>query len=195
MRRLILLFLVFIMGCSKDKTGIDPVSFVTAHIWKSTGYVINGTQYDYYNQVLGFNQSTKNGSLQLNPGDSLKYIISYELVFTNGDILKETRNYDSYYKCSQCDSYVYLKSEIFESQNVYLIDDKYLYATSHDSAVMDSTSSDSHKYSFIDDKTMKLFDWHMIQNDITSLYEVVADGNELQPNQELPVDVIFEAKL
>lgn len=194
-RRTIVLLLLIVSGCAKDQPIIDPFVFLTAHIWKSTNYGVKEKQGANLEEYLAFHKESVNSNITFYPGDTLKYVVTFELIFTDANILKETRNYKSYYKCSQCDSYVSIGDNDLISQNVFLINSEYLFVTAHDVSTMDTVSNDTHRYRLISNTEMVLDDWLVIKNNIPDEYDLIVNGIRLQTDEELNVDVTFKSFL
>lgn len=195
MKRLSILLILFISGCSKDVQTVDPVEYLTAHVWKSTRYVINDRQYNSLDQYRTYIKNDTISDLYLKPGDSVKYEFNYELLFTNDYVMKEIRYLDLYYKCKTCNSFIFLDGYTFSREEVYTISNKYLYITAENVVLLDSASGNTHRYKLITHQKMELFDWRTVRSNNPDTYNTSVNGIDVNPGEEIPVDFIFEASL
>lgn len=195
MRRYSIIFLFLLSACGKETINVNPVDFMTAHVWQSTGYVINGRQYNSLAQYRAYVSNDTLSDLYLKPGDSIRYNFKYEILFTNDYVMKETRFLDMYYKCNTCNTFIFLAGYKFSSEEVYALDNSNLFVTAENVVLLDSASSNTHLYKLIDNQKMKLFDWRTVRNTNPGSYNVSVNGISVQPGEEIPVDFVFEASL
>ena len=195
MNRLSIILILFVAACSRDVQTVDPIDYLTAHVWKSTLYVVKDRQYNSLAQYRAYVSNDTISDLYLKPGDSMKYIFNYELLFTNDYILKEIRYLDLYYKCKSCNSFLFLDGYTFSTEEVYTVNNTYLYVTAENVVLLDSTSSNTHRYKLLTNQKMELFDWRTVRNTNPDRYNVSVNGISVQPGEEVPVDFVFEASL
>ena len=195
MNRFSILMILLLAACSKDAQTVDPVDYLTAHVWKSVNYVINNRQYNTLTQYRSYIKNDTLPGLHLYPGDSMKYVFNYELLFTNDYILKEARYLDLYYKCNSCNTFLPLENYIFSSEEVYTVNNTYLFITAENVVLLDSASDNTHRYKLIDNKKMELYDWRIVRNTNPDRYNVSVNGISVQPGEDVPVDFVFEASL
>ena len=192
MRKLIVFFVIIICSACKKDPEVDPTSFITSHVWRSVNYVVEGRQYDKLEQSLAMHNSLFYSDITFVPGDTLKYKITFELLFTDAKIFKETKKYETYYRCQNCNNYVLIGTDYYEDQDVFFINSSYLFVTPDDVILRDENSNDSHRYKFISNRKLELFSWKFFTNNAPDIYDISINGTMVQPGENIPVDIIFE---
>ncbi len=196
MRKTIFILILFLTDCVSDKpVRIDPQSIITSHVWESSGFIINGKSYDSLVQDLGFHQTYTTPDLTVHSGDTLKKLISYQLLFTDGNIMREIQNYSTYYRCDSCPGYILLNEQSFDYQDTYAIDSGYIYLAFYNIVSIDSITHLPYRYQFIGNQELKLFNWKNVQNNSRGAYDVILNDIPVPAGDNIPIDIIFKASL
>ena len=187
--------ILLIAACSRDAERVDPFDYLTAHVWESTGYVINGRQYNSLVQYRAYVSNDVISDLNISPGDTMSYGFRYELLFTDDYVLKEIRHLDVSYKCNSCSAFRLLDSYSFSSEEVYTLNNTFLFVTAENVVLLDSTSSNTHRYRLISNQKMELYDWRVVSSTNPGIYNISINGISVPSWEALPIDFIFEASL
>jgi hypothetical protein len=195
MRYLIIVLLFAFSACRQNAPDIKPASLLTAHIWKSTNYIIKGIKYQDLEIKVTYYEPTVKYNVKIFPGDSIKYSVTYELLFTDDNIFKETQQYRISYKCSNCNEYVFIDNSSKEYQDIFEVRDGYMFLSTHEILKEDTTSRQSHRYFFINHEKVEILKWERIINTSQDGFEISVNDNYVPENSVIQVDMDFSSIL